>query len=51
VVGGAAIGLIIAAVLDMILDVARVHGRDRPRPNAAARADGPPEAGPAGHGQ
>jgi membrane-associated phospholipid phosphatase len=51
VVGGAAIGLIIAAVLDMILDVARVHGRDRPRPNAAARADGPPEAGSAGHGQ
>jgi undecaprenyl-diphosphatase len=48
VVGGAAIGLMIAAVLDMILDVARVHGRGRPGPAAAARAQGPPEAGPAG---
>ena len=48
VVGGAAIGLMIAAVLDMILDVARVHGRGRARPDAAARADGPPEAGQAG---
>jgi hypothetical protein len=45
VVGGAAIGLIIAAVLDMILDVARVHGRGPPGPTAAARADGHPEPG------
>jgi membrane-associated phospholipid phosphatase len=51
VVGGAAIGLIIAAVLDMILDVARVHGRGPPRRTAPARVDGPPEAGQAGHGQ
>jgi hypothetical protein len=35
----------IAAVLDLILDVARVHGRGRPSPDAAARAHGPPEAG------
>jgi undecaprenyl-diphosphatase len=55
VVGGAAIGLIIAAVLDMILDVARVHGRGRTRQNAPARENaspeaGPPEAGTAGQG-
>jgi membrane-associated phospholipid phosphatase len=51
VAGGAAIGLIIAAVLDMILDVARVHGRGRPRQEAPAREDGPPGAGQAGQGQ
>ena len=51
VVGGAAIGLVIAAVLDMVLDVARVHGRGPPGPDAAAPADGPPEAGPAGRGR
>jgi membrane-associated phospholipid phosphatase len=51
VVGGAAIVLAIAAVLDLILDVARDRGRGRPKQNAAARADGPPEAGQAGHGQ
>jgi len=55
VVGGAAIGLIIAAVLDTILDVARVHGRGRTRQNAPARENaspeaGPPEAGTAGQG-
>jgi undecaprenyl-diphosphatase len=48
VVGGAAIGLMIAAVLDLILDVARVHGRGRAGPDAAARAHGPPGDGPAG---
>jgi undecaprenyl-diphosphatase len=48
VVGGAAIGLVIAAGLDMILDVARVHGRGPPGPAAAAPADGPPGAGPGG---
>jgi membrane-associated phospholipid phosphatase len=52
VVGGAAIGLMIAAVLDMILDVARGHRRGPPRRNASAREDGPPpEAGQAGHSQ
>lgn len=52
VVGGAAIGLMIAAVLDLILDVARVHRRGPPRQNASAREDGPPpEAGQAGHSQ
>jgi len=51
VVGGAAIGLMIAAVLHLILDVARVHGRGRPSPDALAREDGPPWAGQAGPGQ
>jgi len=55
VVGGAAIGLIIAAVLDTILDVARIHGRGRTRQSAPARENaspeaGPPEAGTAGQG-
>jgi hypothetical protein len=35
----------------MILDVARVHRRGRPTPDAAARAHGPPEDGSAGHGR
>src|SRR5262249_47788586 len=39
VVGGAAIGLSIAAVLDMILDVARVHGRGPRKRDAPARED------------
>jgi membrane-associated phospholipid phosphatase len=55
VAGGAAIGLIIAALLDMILDVARDHGRGWTRQNAPARENasphaGPPEAGTAGQG-
>jgi membrane-associated phospholipid phosphatase len=51
VVGGAAIGLMIAAVLDLILDFARVHGRGRPRQTVSTREDGPPDAGQAGHSQ
>ena len=51
VAGGAAIGVMIAAMLDMILDVARVHGRGRPSRNPPARAGGPPEAGPPEAGQ
>ncbi|HXZ76440.1 MAG TPA: phosphatase PAP2 family protein, partial [Streptosporangiaceae bacterium] len=50
VVGGAAIGLIIAAVLDMILDVARDRGRGLRGPSAPAPEHGPPETGHAGHG-
>ena len=39
VVGGAAIGLAIAAVLDMVLDVARDRGRRPPVKNSRARED------------
>ena len=39
VVGGAAIGLAIAAVLDMVLDVARDRGRRPPRKNSRAQED------------
>jgi len=39
VVGGAAIGLMIAAVLDMILDVARHRERGPPGQSAPARED------------
>ena len=39
VVGGAATGLAIAAVLDMVLDVARDRGRRPPRKNSRARED------------
>ena len=39
VVGGAAIGLAIAAVLDMVLDVARDRGRRPPGKNSRARED------------
>jgi undecaprenyl-diphosphatase len=39
VVGGAAIGLAIAAVLDMILDVARDRGRRPPGQRSSARED------------
>src|SRR5499427_8596708 len=41
VVGGAAIGLAIAAVLDMVLDVARDRGRRPPGKNSRAREDRP----------
>jgi membrane-associated phospholipid phosphatase len=40
VVGGAAVGLAIAAVLDMILDVARDRG-DRPRRQATPAGEEP----------
>jgi PAP2 superfamily len=39
VAGGAAIGLAIAAVLDMVLDVARDRGRRPPGKNSRARED------------
>ncbi len=39
VLGGAAIGLAIAAVLDMVLDVARDRGSGRRRPAAPAREE------------
>jgi len=39
VVGGAAIGLAIAAVLDLVLDVARDRGRRLPEKNSRARED------------
>jgi membrane-associated phospholipid phosphatase len=39
VVGGAAIGLMIAAILDMILDVARHRGHGPPGQNAPAQED------------
>jgi undecaprenyl-diphosphatase len=39
VVGGAAIGLATAAVLDMVLDVARDGGRRPPGKNSRARED------------
>ena len=50
VVGGAAIGLIIAAVLDLILDVARVHGRGLPQRDDRRGRTGPPDAGQARDG-
>ena len=39
VVGGAAIGLVIAAVLDLLLDVARHRERGPPGPSAPPRED------------
>jgi membrane-associated phospholipid phosphatase len=39
VVGGAAVGLAIAAVLDMILDVARDRGGSRRGPTTPTRED------------
>ena len=51
VVGGAAIGLIIAAVLDLILDVARVHGRGLPQRDDRRGRTGPLTPGRPGTGQ
>jgi glycosyltransferase 2 family protein len=43
VVGGAAIGLMIAAILNLILDVARHRERSPPRQDGPRRRIGPPE--------